>query len=524
MKKLFILFLLFLIEGCNPFSESVIPSRPIIGIEKNAAIIQKRIQPFQLPKEYYEIFKVLKISDTIQVEDLFKNDANIPKETVFNPLFDLNVLLQLAKQIMVSNDTGRTEQEDIECIKRKLVGFANLFVGSTSALKVPIPCYTKSSELAALVASLDVTYTKLYESEPIESTFSESKVNFRKKDKSKQTPPDPCSGGHEFRTDMNIDALNSLSGGNGDSANFTLIENGVIIPTNSNLTRTLFQNTIHPKLHDTNFFKNIVLTTPRTNKNTTHSQKDISILFDKPKPSALKPVDGICKVGDVNKIFFFDNNCMSDAIFTEYEALLEAIVVTPSNGIILLEFGAGSSNSYPAEKEPILFRLIQFASRYKNIVIIEPAGDGGIDFDSMVSYTPKYNPDTICNNTDNDDSGAIIVGGSEATGTIRSVVNNSSKGWKSNFGNRVDCFAQGECVNTNYGNHNSSSAASAIIAGFAIDIQSIAKVRHGRFLTPTQMRYLLKLPSSIIVRYRGGHDKYIPVFTVSFLAELDKLF
>jgi hypothetical protein len=523
MKKIFLLTLFFL-NGCNFISDKIIPSRPIISIEKNAAIIQKNSKPFQLTDEYYEIFKVLKIDDTIPVEDLFNNNAIVPKDSVFRPLFNQKVLLQLAKQMMLAD-----EQEDIDCIKRKLVGFANLFVGAApSGGGDTIPCNTKSSELAAIVALLDVSYTKLYEYEPTENTVADAKVYLKKKVKPTKPTPNPCAGIHYFRLDMKIDFLNSQLGGNGDSANFTLIEQGYVDSAVINSSNP-FGFTNNSRLHYPLYYKNIALSIPSLSS-IDHAKNDISLLFD--SPTLGRGINGICKNAIINKVYFFDNNCMLNTIYTEFEALLEAIVETPENGILLLEFGAGSSNFFPAERDPILFRLIQLASMYKNIIIIEPAGDGGINVAALTytpKYAPKYNPDTVCTNNENNDSGAIMVGGAEAFNTIdatgtdrnpyRKVINKC--GAKSNFGDRIDCFAQGEFVKTNYGDHNSSSAASAIIAGLAVDIQSIAITR-GRYLTPIEMRLLLKRPSIIRVK-QGTLIKYIPVINETFLLELDKL-
>jgi hypothetical protein len=523
MKKIFLLTLLFL-NGCNFISDEIIPARPIISIEKNAAIIQNTKKPFQLTDEYYEIFKVLKINDTVLVEDLFNSNAIVPKNSVFRPLFNPKILLQLAKQMML------TEHEDIDCIKSKLIGFANSFVGAALAGGgVAIPCNTKSSELAALVALLDIRYTKVFEYEPIENILPEAKVVLRQKAKPIKPTPIPCPAGvNDFRRDMNIDFLNTTLGGNGESANFTLVEQGYLDVSAINLTFPFgFSN--NSRLHNQIYYKNIALSIPVPLPSRTHIQKDVSVLFDDPFTLG-STVNGISKNTIINKVYFFDNNCMLNMIYAEYEALLEAIVETPTKGVLLLEFGAGSNNYYPAEKEPVLFRLIQFASMYKNIIIIEPAGNGGIDV-AAAGYTPKYNPETICTNNENNDSGAIMVGGAEAfdtrgpgTSTYRKVVNKPKCGVGSNFGDRINCYAQGEYIKTNYpGDHHSSSAASAIIAGLAVDIQSIAITR-GRYLTPSEMRFLLSRPSSIKVK-QGGRldDKYIPVINEAFLSVLDNL-
>lgn len=515
MKKILLLTSIFL-TGLNAQSQKkIVPSIPIISLQTDAAIIQDKVKPFQLSKEYYELFEALGVKKTIQVNKLLKSNSTFPKDKVFYPLFNQKVLLELAKQVIPSLQT------DIDCAKGKLTDFANLFVGSTSASGVLTPCTNKSAELAAQIAVLNNVYSKFYSYNPIESPVFKSKIDNRKKLKFSKVTTNPCTVPHDFRSDMNFDLLNSQIGGNGNNASITLVENQYINPTSSNL-RTAFSNTINPRVHDPTFFKVIALFT--TSSRYLHAQRDISILFDSP-PSG---IDGIAKLSSINKIFFFDNNCMRSMIFTEYEALLEAIVATPKNGVLLLEFGA-TDDSFPAEMEPILFELIQFATKYKNIIVIEPAGNGGGDI-ALLNYTPKPEriPRRIC--PINNQSGAIMVGGSEITsitdisGAYRKVANSITCG-KSNFGNRIDCFAQGQLVHTSNGNHNSSSAASAIIAGLAVDIQSIAKAKYGRFLTPFQMRYILSQRSSIKVK-QGSllNDKYIPVVDETFLSSLDRLF
>lgn len=514
MKKILLFTSMFLNRFNAQSQEKVALSIPIISLQTDAAIIQDKVKPFQLSKEYYELFEELGIKKTIQVKNLLKSNSIFPKDKVFYPLFNQKVLLELAKQVIPSLQT------DIVCAKRKLSDFANLFVGDTNNMGVFVPCTNKSAELRAQIAVLNSVYSRFYQYQPVDSPIFRSKIDTRKKLKFSKITTNPCLATHDFRYDMNFDLLNSQSGGNGNSAGITLVENGYINPTTSNLTRA-FPNTTNPKLHDTTLFRIIALSTPTPDYS--HAQKDISILFD----SFPTGIDGIAKQSNINKIFFFDNNCMGNMIYTEFEALLEAIVATPRNGVLLLEFGA-TDKSFPAEKEPILFELIQFATKYKNIIVIEPAGNGGSDIAGL-AYTPnpKRVPKRICPVIN--DSGAIIVGGSETTsitnisGTYRRVANNRCG--ISNFGNRIDCFAQGELVHTGNGNHNSSSAASAIIAGLAVDIQSISKAKYGRFLTPLQMRYLLSLPSSIKVK-QGSllNDKYIPVVSESFLISLDRLF
>jgi hypothetical protein len=90
------------------------------------------------------------------------------------------------------------------------------------------------------------------------------------------------------------------------------------------------------------------------------------------------------------------------------------------------------------------------------------------------------------------DSGAIIVGA--ATPVDLGSIRKGSKTSASNFGKRVDCFAWGSTVyslsvngntggpttqvNSYQGNFGGTSAATAIVAGAAILVQSIVKMHH----------------------------------------------
>src|SRR5262249_7272540 len=99
------------------------------------------------------------------------------------------------------------------------------------------------------------------------------------------------------------------------------------------------------------------------------------------------------------------------------------------------------------------------------------------------------------------DSGTIMVGASTSTDrsplpTIR--IQNGLR-YGTNFGARVDCYAIGENIETTAKNgtppytpfFDGTSGASAIIAGAAISVQSIAEATYGFRLSPQQMRSIL---------------------------------
>lgn len=182
-----------------------------------------------------------------------------------------------------------------------------------------------------------------------------------------------------------------------------------------------------------------------------------------------------------------------------HDAILKATDHLEFGDILLLEVQESDTTPFdkywPAEIKPAIFHAIELATAL-GIIVIEAAGDGskeenaqGNDLDNFKDKNDKY----IFNRNSNDfkDSGAIIVGGasdSEAHGRIKS----------SNYGNRIDCYAWGSNVFTigdvvdGYIPHfNGTSSASAIVAGVAIAVQSIAEAAGKKRLGPAQMRETL---------------------------------
>jgi hypothetical protein len=157
-------------------------------------------------------------------------------------------------------------------------------------------------------------------------------------------------------------------------------------------------------------------------------------------------------------------------------------------------------NACPVEVQPAIFETIRLATA-SGIIVIEPAGNGnlyskrGNNLDRVeVNKKQILNPD----NLDFRDSGAIIVGAASATTPHMKI-------GSSNYGNRINCYAWGEKVTTAgsfpnssgsakniyTGKFNGTSAASAIIAGTTISVQSIAEANFGCRLSPIQMRSML---------------------------------
>jgi hypothetical protein len=182
--------------------------------------------------------------------------------------------------------------------------------------------------------------------------------------------------------------------------------------------------------------------------------------------------------------------------------------------VVLLELdtevaGFGSAR-WPIECSASVFPAIREATAL-GITVVEAAGNSGYDFDDLNSSPFKVNPASdpsryTPNPNYNQDSGAIIVGAVAMTphGT-------TGRGDRaSNYGSRVNCFAWEDSVytqeidatngaNTDTAgnprttvNFSGTSAASAIIAGAAIVLQSISEQPApqgiGRRLTPAEMR------------------------------------
>jgi hypothetical protein len=141
--------------------------------------------------------------------------------------------------------------------------------------------------------------------------------------------------------------------------------------------------------------------------------------------------------------------------------------------------------------------MIEFATN-KGIIVIEAAGNGdltrGQDLDEFVNEDGKNILDP--QSDDFKDSGAIIVGAASDS-------EDHGKTPSSNFGDRIDCYAWGNNVftadnplnqasdNTYTDDFGGTSPASAIIAGAAIVIQSVAEASGKRRVTPLEMRSIL---------------------------------
>jgi hypothetical protein len=205
-----------------------------------------------------------------------------------------------------------------------------------------------------------------------------------------------------------------------------------------------------------------------------------------------------------------------DGSFNNADAIMAAIGHLDFGDVLLLESQSydspSSCNAWPVEIEEATFRVIRLATAL-GIIVVEAAGNGsfetgeGNDLDLL-----QINGDTILNPASAGfrDSGAIVVAAAS------SDMPHTRIGY-SNYGKRVNCYAWGEhvvtagfypgssgfAINTYTGKFCGTSSASAIIAGAAIAIQSIADTHLSSRLTPKQMRTFLSSPALGTVSANG---------------------
>ncbi|MGC4036841.1 MAG: S8 family serine peptidase [Chitinophagaceae bacterium] len=179
-----------------------------------------------------------------------------------------------------------------------------------------------------------------------------------------------------------------------------------------------------------------------------------------------------------------------DGLPNEADAILAAISYLNFGDVLLIEsqsFHHDTGNKlWPVEIHDAVFEVIRLATAL-GIIVIEPAGNGrlylpaGNDLDLFSNAGKK-----ILNPSSDDfrDSGAIMV----AAATWNNCYH---KAPHSNYGERINCFASGESTGPGEVKVNGTSAASAIIAGAAIVIQTFYEATCNERLSPAQMRQML---------------------------------
>jgi serine protease len=194
-------------------------------------------------------------------------------------------------------------------------------------------------------------------------------------------------------------------------------------------------------------------------------------------------------------------------------AILTALADLRFGDVLLVEIQVKRAQETwrPIESSRTLFEAIRLATA-RGVVVVEPAGNGGYNLDKDKGFG---------------DSGAIIVGASQSEASHLHLS-------QSNFGQRLDCFAWGENVITLWDYYSGqfvvpkfsfaqitglkplselpevsgdgtvtrlhefdgTSCASAIVAGIALVVQSLAHTYLRFRLSPFQLRLLLSDPAN----------------------------
>ncbi len=190
------------------------------------------------------------------------------------------------------------------------------------------------------------------------------------------------------------------------------------------------------------------------------------------------------------------------------DAIAAAVASLGFGDVLLLELQTLTTHE-PIETEKGVFDLVRLGAAL-GVCVIEPAGNGGdvggvtgpgLDLDAY--------PALDRNGVGFKDSGAIMVGAAKST------VIPYQKTTTTNFGNRVDCFAWGEQIDTcdtddggttsTYNTYynaapsfgfGGTSGASAIVAGVALILQGLMEANQKRRLSGWQLRDILSDPDN----------------------------
>ena len=192
--------------------------------------------------------------------------------------------------------------------------------------------------------------------------------------------------------------------------------------------------------------------------------------------------------------------------------------------VLLLEqeFKTQHGDLVPLEWYPDALAAITCATR-KGIVVVEAAGNGGLNLDELPPFDSLKNPLTA-----DAPSGAVMVGAGVSAYSANSERPARSRMRESNYGSRLDAQGWGDqVVSTGYGDihqapenqaytiecFHSTSSASAIVAGAIISMQGQRLAADLQPLTPSEMRaWLVKRGS----QQQGSAEKIgnLPDLTV----------
>jgi hypothetical protein len=228
-----------------------------------------------------------------------------------------------------------------------------------------------------------------------------------------------------------------------------------------------------------------------------HGTNTLNVLGGIPSSNKL---GGLCKFAKILPASTFFNSPTNDY----REAALVNIVaksttVLNRGDIILLEIEIdgllGYLGKFPVEVEPAYFTAIQDTIT-SNFIVIEAAGNGNIDLNSITSQTTylnnKYKP--LRNLTEG--TGAIMVGAIQRHGSGFTKHNDS------NYGGRIDCYCIGENTTTTANAmFNNTSLASAIIASLVANMQIKAKNKGTQLTIATMKNYLKPIQPPLSTPY-----------------------
>lgn len=197
---------------------------------------------------------------------------------------------------------------------------------------------------------------------------------------------------------------------------------------------------------------------------------------------------GICpNISSINVVSYVDVGIANAIAFAAH-----ALTNDGAQGDVLI-LEVQDDDWLPVEIDRHIFDTIKIATS-AGVIVIEAAGNAGKNLDEIKdTYGRK-----VLNRTSNDfrDSGAIMVGAATSDASHRRIK-------KSNYGNRIDCFAWGGNIYTTYSDSptntsgytpsfNRTSGATPIVAGAVVCIQRIAAARTGRRFSSLEMRSILK--------------------------------
>lgn len=164
----------------------------------------------------------------------------------------------------------------------------------------------------------------------------------------------------------------------------------------------------------------------------------------------------------------------------------------PAGSVVLIE--QQDANFRPVETD-LFIRHAILALTNKGVIVVEASGNAGTDLD--------VHSDIFFGQTLNPGSGAFFETGAIIVTGASSAIPHTRLGF-TNVGRRIDCYAWGENILTATSILNpltglpyvvsigGSSLASAIVAGVVIVLQNIRRSVIGDFLSPAQMRNLLR--------------------------------